>query len=72
MSNETYFQGYTRLLNAYIEHIAESQTQTPLELIDRIEVGYEALVRSNLSPTDLQVLLAIAVDRLAIQKVGAP
>jgi hypothetical protein len=71
MANETYFQGYSRLLNAYIEHIASSQTATPLELIDRIEVGYTALVRSNLSPTDLQVLLAIAVDRLAIQKVGA-
>ena len=65
---EHYLLSYNRLLDGMIRGISICLETSPSETVDRVNAGYVALAGS-FQPNELAALLAIAIDRLAMQGV---
>jgi hypothetical protein len=68
---EHYLLSYSRLLDVMVRGVSISLEARPAETIDRINAGFTALSTTAFERHELEALLAIAIDRLAIQGVVA-
>jgi hypothetical protein len=66
---EHYLLNYSRMLDGMISGVSICLEANPSEMCDRVAAGYVAL--STFERDQLRALLAIAIDRLAIQGVVA-
>lgn len=67
---EHYLLSYSRLLDGMIMGLTALMEAAPEEMIVRVNAGYAAL-SGSFEPNELAALLAIAIDRLAMQGVVA-
>lgn len=65
-----YVPSFSKLLNLLIDEVREKQAGDPLELVDRVDAGFHSLGAMTLDKGQFLALLAIAIDRLAMQEVN--
>lgn len=70
MTGEHYLLSYNRVLDGMIAGVCGCLEENPSETVDRVNAGYVAL-SGSFEANELAALLAIAIDRLAIQGVVA-